>query len=70
MCVLGEAVSAAVGTGEGGDVPLLDTLQQSHIVTPLLGQANIPLPALFLIHGIVCSGTQESQAMISLIRPK
>lgn len=39
--MLGEGVSAAVRTGEGGHVPLLDTLQQSYIVKPLLGQANI-----------------------------
>lgn len=60
-----------VGVSQLLKLPLLDTLQQFHIVKPLLGQTNTPTSflffqcfTLFLIHDRVCSGTQESQAMI------
>lgn len=43
--MLGGGVSAAVRIGRrggGSGIPILDTLQQFHIVNPLWGQANTP----------------------------
>lgn len=64
----GGGVSAVV------KLPLSDTLQQSHVIKPLLGGGHTPTYyfcvqcfALFLIHDCVCSGTQESQAMVGFL---